>query len=377
MGHRKPIFVPLKTPTGSKDPRVVVIDGVPRSWTQSSFLRSFAEAYSYVEIRSVRRLHLGGWLLRLANAETAERLIGEVIRPSKHEKDAIADCLRIHRIGERTPHAIHKSEQISRQLFSTIDPQSLDCMVEIDLPEQDERMIEEGRQGEKSLDKLIEEERSTEKSLLLRAIAKKIDECLSIDESHKIIALNLRGAFLVEFESVKDADNYLEKGLPFRALGCLLKCRRNVADIRASTNFCKRCCNVGHLDITCKRAQMCRVVEKRVTLHWGQNVPKNLFIITLIHKTQVYLCILSQTLWTSCWSKVLPSNHPSKKDGTAPPTTPTTSTCHCHCNPRHQCADLNCQETISKEMGNAISNSIRNISIPTNGSKLPTARISG
>jgi len=276
MGHRKPIFVPLKTPTGSKDPRVVVIDGVPRSWTQSSFLRSFAEAYSYVEIRSVRRLHLGGWLLRLANAETAERLIGEVIRPLKHEKDAIADCLRIHRIGERTPHAIHKSEQISRQLFSTIDPQSLDCMVEIDLPEQDERMIEEGRQGEKSLDKLIEEERSTEKSLLLRAIAKKIDECLSIDESHKIIALNLRGAFLVEFESVKDADNYLEKGLPFRALGCLLKCRRNVADIRASTNFCKRCCNVGHLDITCKRAQMCRVCGEKGHSSLGAKCPKKL-----------------------------------------------------------------------------------------------------
>jgi len=273
MGHRKPNFAPLRTPTASKDPRTVVIDGVPRNWTQSSFLRSFAEAYSYVEIRSVRRLPLGGWLLRLSSAEAVERLIGEPAKTLKNENDGLVNSLHIHRIGERTPHAIDKIEKISRQLFSTIDPRSLDCVVELDLPQQD--MIDEGVQ-KKTLDELIEEERTSEKSLLLRAISTKIDNNLSIEEPHKIIALNLRGAFLIEFVNSKDADNYLEKGLPFRVLGCLLKCRRNVADVRTSTHFCKKCCNVGHLDIACKRIQMCRVCGEKGHSSKGAKCPKQL-----------------------------------------------------------------------------------------------------
>jgi len=203
IGHNKPIYVPKRAPKVTKDDRAIIIDGVPKDWSQSVFLRAFAKMHPNVNICSVRRLALGGWLIRLEKPEEASRMIAEASRSLEHPDIAGGvHNLHIHKIGERTNHATQKIDLAARQVFCKIDPRSLDCVVDLD-------RIEENLNLGENLDSLLEESPEIEKKRLLEAISRKIDENMSVDEPHKVTALNEKGAFVVEFESSVVAGKYL------------------------------------------------------------------------------------------------------------------------------------------------------------------------
>jgi len=248
IGHNKPIYVPKRAPKVTKDDRALIVDGVPKDWSQSVFLRAFAKMHPNANICSVRRLALGGWLIRLENPEEASRMIAEASRSLEHPDIAGGvHNLHIHKIGERTNHATQKIDMAARQVFCKIDPRSLDCVVNLD-------RIEENLNSGDNLDSLLEESPESEKKRILEAISRKIDENMSVDEPHKVTALNNKGAFVVEFESPNIAGKYLERGLPFRRLGYLLKCRRHIPDVRVATHFCSQCCQVGHLEVALQKS---------------------------------------------------------------------------------------------------------------------------
>ncbi len=264
LGPSKPTFVPPRIPTISKDRFSIIIDGIPKEWSQSQFLRSFATIRPDFSISSVRQLNGGGWILRMTTKESAEQLLKEGLPTMTNLTTQVtASKLWVHRIGERSPKTLSSQELSTRKIFATIDPACLDCEVEIEAPE--------FTSDSASFSKMKKEDDLS----ILKAISKKIDASIFIEEAHKIQAINRKGAFTVEFENKQVADKYIAQGLRMPQLGILLKCKRFISNIAEFTHVCKLCCQMGHKENRCNKKNMCRICGEIGHSASNGSCPKN------------------------------------------------------------------------------------------------------